>query len=78
MNNRKQFEYELNTLLRLAEKAIAREDKIEAYALSMEVLDLVGRYKDKLKPRVIREVLNNPVASSIAQRLGVEPKKGLS
>jgi hypothetical protein len=78
MNNRKLFEVQLNKLLREAERAIVRGDKIESYALSMELLELVGSWRDRLNNQTIREVLNNPVAADIAKRLGVQPKQALS
>jgi predicted transcriptional regulator len=73
MNLKKQFMHELNPLLKEAERAIARDDKIEAYALSMEMLELVASYDGKLSRKDIREVLNNPTAAAIAKRLGVQP-----
>ena len=65
---------ELNPLLLASEKAITRGDQIEAYALSVEVLELVAKYDGRLNKTEIRQALNNPVAAEIATRLGVQPK----
>ena len=72
MNLKKQFEFELNPLLLEAEKAIVAGDRAEAALFAIDIMTLASSYRDRLSDKDIRDVLNNPKATEIAKRLGVQ------
>jgi hypothetical protein len=71
---KQQFIDELNPLLIATEKAIIAGDIANSTRLSLKMLKLSEKYADKLDPVDFQEVLNNPIATAIAKRLGVQPR----
>jgi hypothetical protein len=68
---KQQFIDELNPLLIATEKALIAGNIAESRRLSLTMLNLSQKYANKLDPVDFQEVLNNPIANTIAKRLGV-------
>lgn len=73
MTTKQQFIEELNPLLEVAEAAITKGDVETSRRASLQVLTLVRKYANHLSTADLRAALNNPQASAIAKRLGVQP-----
>ncbi|WP_028164135.1 hypothetical protein [Bradyrhizobium elkanii] len=70
---KQQFIAELEPLLIASEQAIVAGNTAASRRLSLRMLEVARKYADKLDPADFRDALNNPTATAIAKRLGVQP-----
>lgn len=69
----KQFAAELEPLLTAVEQALDAGDGARSKQLALDMLAVTMKYSKRLERDQVREVLNGPTASAIAERLGVKP-----